>query len=91
MRSAQTDDTVTASEAPARAGANRYSKLAAHLFTAAFLVAWWVYGQLVESYVMPGPGAVAGGIGGGFPHAHPLPPTFFSFLPPPWATTPPPS
>ena len=35
------------------------SRLAAHLFTAGFLLAWWLYGQFVEAYVMPGPWAVA--------------------------------
>jgi NitT/TauT family transport system permease protein len=44
------DETVTAS---------RRSRLAAHLFTLAFLLAWWIYGQFVEAYVMPGPWAVA--------------------------------
>ena len=37
----------------------RRSRLAAHLFTLAFLVAWWGYSQVVPPYVLPGPVPVA--------------------------------
>ena len=42
---------------------NRWSKPAAHLFTLAFLLGWWVYGQFVEAYLMPGPLEVASRLG----------------------------
>jgi NitT/TauT family transport system permease protein/sulfonate transport system permease protein len=44
--------------ATARAASGR-SRAAAHLFTLGALLVWWVYGQLVAAYVMPGPWAVA--------------------------------
>jgi len=39
------------------------SKLAAHGFALVLLVVWFIYGQLVESYVMPGPFAVLSRLG----------------------------
>jgi NitT/TauT family transport system permease protein len=41
------------------AAVNRRSRFAAHLFTVGFLLVWFVYGEIVEAYVMPGPWAVA--------------------------------
>ncbi|MGB7183771.1 MAG: ABC transporter permease subunit [Burkholderiaceae bacterium] len=43
-------------------GAGR-TRLAAHGFALFLLIAWFVYGQLVESYVMPGPMAVFSRLG----------------------------
>jgi NitT/TauT family transport system permease protein len=37
----------------------RRSRLAAHLFTLAFLAAWWGYSLTVPPFVLPGPGPVA--------------------------------
>jgi NitT/TauT family transport system permease protein len=37
----------------------RRARLAAHLFTLAFLLAWWAYSLTVPAYVLPGPVAVA--------------------------------
>ena len=37
----------------------RRSRLAAHLFTLAFLLAWWGYSQTVPAFVLPGPVPVA--------------------------------
>ena len=39
--------------------AGRFSRLAAHLFTLAFLLAWWGYSLTVPPYVLPGPVPVA--------------------------------
>ena len=63
----------------ARASANRYSKRAAHAFTAGCLLAWWVYGQTVEAYVMPGPWAVAVRLGEFFTDTNMLTHMFVSF------------
>jgi NitT/TauT family transport system permease protein/sulfonate transport system permease protein len=43
---------------PRRSPAGR-SRLAAHLFTLAFLAAWWGYSLTVPAYVLPGPVPVA--------------------------------
>ncbi|HEY3917161.1 MAG TPA: ABC transporter permease subunit [Stellaceae bacterium] len=37
----------------------RRSRLAAHLFTLAFLLAWWAYSLVVPAFVLPGPVPVA--------------------------------
>ncbi len=39
--------------------ASRRSRLAAHLFTVGFVLAWWAYAASVEAYIMPGPWTVA--------------------------------
>ncbi len=39
--------------------AARHARLAAHLFTLAFLAVWWVYSLTVPAFVLPGPGPVA--------------------------------
>ncbi|MGI9476942.1 MAG: ABC transporter permease [Hyphomicrobiaceae bacterium] len=39
--------------------ASRRARLAGHLFMLAFLAAWMAYSSVVDSYVMPGPWAVA--------------------------------
>jgi NitT/TauT family transport system permease protein/sulfonate transport system permease protein len=59
MRSA---NSVAATErTPERAAwsAGRRGRLAAHLFTLAFLALWWAYSLTVPAYVLPGPVAVA--------------------------------
>lgn len=55
-------NSVTAVERPAAAGAwttARRSRIAAHLFTLGFLVAWWGYSLTVPPFVLPGPVPVA--------------------------------
>ncbi len=40
-----------------------HARIAAHVFALFLLIAWFIYGQLVESYVMPGPLAVLSRLG----------------------------
>ena len=59
MRSA--NSLAPAQRTPAKAAwsEGRRARLAAHLFTLAFLIVWWGYSLTVPPYVLPGPVAVA--------------------------------
>ena len=59
--------------------ARRKARLAGHLFILGFLATWFLYSSLVESYVMPGPWAVASRLGLMFTDIHEVGHMFYSF------------
>ena len=59
--------------------AKRKARLAGHLFILGFLATWFLYSSLVESYVMPGPWAVASRLGLMFTDIHEVGHMFYSF------------
>ena len=59
--------------------AERRARLAGHLFMLAFLAAWSAYSSVVDSYVMPGPWAVAERLWQMFGDVHEVKHMFYSF------------
>ena len=70
--------TVTVPETTGAAAGHK-SRLAAHFFTLAVLLAWAAWGASVESYLMPGPWAVAERLGLFFTDLHEIGHMFWSF------------
>ena len=59
--------------------AGRRARLAAHLFMLGFLAVWSIYSSTVDSYVMPGPWAVAQRLWQMFGNVHEVKHMFYSF------------